>query len=148
MGPQKSPNRHGAVAGYLNPSRRKSGSDFVCGQNAPGGEERETTKNKQTKITGTTEQKAQTLSLCVMIKVTLLSLTLRRVQLYISSFPQNQIRLLYSRIINQSRQTCPMKGQIVNIFGFVKQFFVSTMQLCSQPTKAATDNMKKKGAAV
>lgn len=83
-----------------------------------------------------------------MIKVTLLSSTLCRVQLYISSFPQNQIRLLYSRIINQSRQTRPMKGQILNIFGFVKQFFVSTMQLCPHTTKAATDNMEKKGAAV
>ena len=41
-----------------------------------------------------------------------------------------------------------MKGQIVNIFGFVKQFFVSATQLCPQTTKAATDNMKKNGAAV
>lgn len=83
-----------------------------------------------------------------MIKVTLLSLTLCRVQLYISSFPQNQIRLLYSRIINQSWQICPIKGQIVNIFGFVKQFFVSTMQLCPHTTKAATDNMKKRCSCI
>lgn len=105
-------------------------------------------KNKQAKITKTIEQKAQILSLCVMIKVTLLSLTLCRLQLYISSFPQNQIRLLYSRIINQSWQICPMKGQIVNIFGFVKQFFVSAMQLCLHTTKAATDNMKKRCSCI
>ena len=37
------------MANYLNPSRRKSGPDFVCGQNALGGEERETTKKQANK---------------------------------------------------------------------------------------------------
>ena len=41
-----------------------------------------------------------------------------------------------------------MKGQIVNIFGFVKQFFVLTMQLCPHTTKAATDNMKKRCSCI
>ena len=39
----------------------------------------------------------------------------------------------------QSQQTFYMKGQTVNILGFVGQRSVSTAQLCCQSAKVATD---------
>ena len=51
-----------------------------------------------------------------------------------------EIMMLFSQTAQrQSQQTFYMKGQTVNILGFVRQRSVSTAQLCCQSAKVAID---------